>query len=206
MTQTKAETNNKPKRFDIPVGRIGDYAEEAKDPSFMGKLTGNLQHIPKIQRMMKFEYPEFNWQMTLGDEETRCYQKFAQYISRFGYDDRGKVWSVIYPQQGLATFMGNVNIKITVTGVRGWIDENKKKVSSDIGVKGQVWFSTESKCLKAFNRFMHRYKGTPYEFPLSKINAIKQTTHKQGDPSDPHLCISSGVNKIIRNPKFAEHP
>ena len=63
-------------------------------------ITGNLDNIDKITRMQKILWPQFSWQAIPGDESSRVYEMFAQDISRIGYDDEGRIWSIICPQRG----------------------------------------------------------------------------------------------------------
>jgi hypothetical protein len=54
--------------------------------------------------------------MVRGVPSTRVYQTLAKYISRLGYDNAGRVWSIICPQFGLRTDVANFNMEVTVTG------------------------------------------------------------------------------------------
>lgn len=37
--------------------------------------------------------------------------------------------------------LGEMNIEVTVTGNRGWVNEPEKDVYANLGVCGRVWFS-----------------------------------------------------------------
>ena len=86
--------------------------------------------------------------MVPGNDSTRVYCRFTEYISRYGYDDEGQVWSVICPQQGADLGrLGEANVEITVTGVRGYLDEMAKpspSVAVELGVMVQVWLTSQT--------------------------------------------------------------
>ena len=86
--------------------------------------------------------------MVPGNDSTRVYCRFTEYISRYGYDDEGQVWSVICPQQGADLGrLGEANVEITVTGVRGYLDEAAKpspSVAVELGVMGQIWLTIQT--------------------------------------------------------------
>jgi len=166
-----------PVPFDCPAGWEGGYAESNPEFFYPEKkpdlssipITTNLANIDKITRQIKIKYPIFSWQMVPGDETTRCYVKFSEDISRIGYDDKGRIWSIICPQQGFKTgCLGEFNIEYTVTGVRGWVNEPKRSVGCEIGVLGQAWFSTDKKNarLKAIATLWQ----STWIFPMQKAN------------------------------------
>src|SRR5215208_6199628 len=156
----------------VPPGWIGGFDKTNPkfaypDPDLSSlPLYDNLANIDKLQRQQKVLWPEFSW-LTVPDlpppvrEASRCFQMFAPDISRLGYDDTGRVWSIVCPQQGacLGVF-GCLNIEVTVTRQRGWVDETiqtdyqtksksekeKEKgkdngVAADLTVEGKIWFS-----------------------------------------------------------------
>ena len=96
------------------------YSPEKPDLSDL-PITGNLDNIDKITRMQKVLWPQFSWQSVPGDESSRLYEMFATDISRIGYDDEGRIWSIICPQRGFGNdIVGTFMLEVTVTGVRGW--------------------------------------------------------------------------------------
>ncbi|MGA7234996.1 MAG: hypothetical protein WBY44_04920, partial [Bryobacteraceae bacterium] len=65
-------------------------------------LLGNLANIDLLQRQQGAKWPEFSWETCKGSAHPkRCFQMFAPYISRLGYTDKGRVYSIICPQQGI---------------------------------------------------------------------------------------------------------
>lgn len=156
---------------------------------------------------MKVEWPEFSWQMEPGDNTSRCFVKFAEYISRYGYDDEGKVWSLICPQQGVKlSSLGEINIEVTVTGVRGYVNEPGRSVAVDLGVKGQIWFTGDKDAmplLEALASFLAKYKE--YAFPFTKSKAIKVLTNEVGNPRQPLFRNADGMCKDFLSPPFTQH-
>ena len=75
-----------------------------------------MENIDKLTRMQKVRFPEFSWEMLPGSPSTRIFTTFATYISRMGYDNNGRVWSIICPQMGFGGAIGNFNVEVTVTG------------------------------------------------------------------------------------------
>ena len=70
---------------------------------------------------------------------------FAHDISRLGYDDAGRVWSIICPQQGVCVpDITCLNVEVTVTGQRGWADETTREMAADMSVVGKIWFTPAS--------------------------------------------------------------
>ena len=54
---------------------------------------------------------------------------------RIGYTNTGRVFSIMCPQQGITLrLLGTLNVEVTVTGTRGWVNENNRKLAADIGV------------------------------------------------------------------------
>ena len=40
-----------------------------------------------------------------------------------------------------APSLGSLNVEVTVTGNRGWVDETTKEIAVDMGVVGKIWFA-----------------------------------------------------------------
>ncbi|WP_191992974.1 hypothetical protein [Sphingomonas parva] len=174
-------------------------------------MLDNMANINLLQRQLDVLWPEFSWQTVIGDETSRCYQMFAPDISRAGYDVTGRVYSIICPQQGAwSPTLGDLNIEVTVTGNRGWVNEDASDldtdlVAADMTVTGKIWFgpSAKDKYVYKLLRLILEAEGLP--FPLDKANAIQVTLHRVGDPSQPIISIRSGINPGFPNPGFALH-
>lgn len=170
-------------------------------------ILGNLDNIPNITRQQKVEWPEFSWLATPGDSSSRVFQRFAHDISRLGYDDTGRVWSIICPQQGTcSTTVGCMNVEITVTGQRGWVDEATRELAADMTVEGTIWFSPSAHQRPLVRAAWDLFAGASLPFPSDKANAIKVTTHKEGSPSEPIFPVRKDQTTAFQSPNFARHP
>ena len=187
-----------------------DFAYPKADLSSL-PLLDNMANIDRLERQVRILWPEFSWQYRPGDPETRCYQMFAPDISRIGYDATGRVWSIICPQQGAASpLLGSLNVEVTVTGQRGWVDEAAPQrdydlLAADLNVVGKVWFgpSALKKKTVQFVKAVCDRSGRP--FPFDKSHAIEITLHRVGQPGVPTLRARSGVDSSFENPSFALH-
>jgi hypothetical protein len=174
-------------------------------------MLDNMANIRMLDRQLYVLWPEFSWETIIGDPNSRCFQMFAPDISRAGYDKAGRVYSIICPQQGAySPTLGDLNIEVTVTGQRGWVNESAKPldydlVAADMTVTGKIWFgpSASDKLLFKFLRMIFQHEKLP--FPLDKENAIHVRLHKVGDPEQPIINVRSGINGAFQNPGFAMH-
>jgi hypothetical protein len=168
-----------------------------------------MANINLLQRQQKVCWPEFSWRTVLNDETSRCFQMFSPDISRIGYTDKGRVYSIICPQQGVYhPHLGTLNIEVTVTGQRGWVDENApkdKNVAADLTVMGQIWFSPDAhqNSLVKFLWTLFANKGLP--FPSSKANSIKVTLFNSQTKTLTILPGRSGESTRFKSPDFARH-
>ena len=174
-------------------------------------LLGNMDNIPLLDRQLDVLWPEFSWQTKIGDEKSRCYQMFAPDISRAGYTKEGRIYSIICPQQGSwSPTFGDLNIEVTVTGNRGWVNESTKTldydlVAADMNVVGKIWFGPSAKLRPWYNLLKLIFAIEGLAFPLDKANAIQVNLHQVGDPHEPTINVRSGVSKAFPNPPFALH-
>ncbi|WP_172329432.1 hypothetical protein [Mangrovicoccus sp. HB161399] len=198
----------------VPVpGWIGGFAQS--DPHFaypdpeLGALPllDNMANIARLQRQQAVLWPEFSWQSVPGDESSRCYQMFAPDISRIGYTDEGRVYSIICPQQGACSpAFGCLNVEVTVTGQRGWVDETARTMAADMTVTGKVWFSPSAKESGLVRMLWHAFEALGSKFPHDKAHAIEVATHLKGDPSQPVFPLRKGETDAFAIPDFARHP
>ncbi|NES21259.1 MAG: hypothetical protein F6K41_20590 [Symploca sp. SIO3E6] len=196
----------------IPPGWQGGFAES--NPAFAYPepnlssipMTGNMDNINKLTRQQGVFWPEFSWLTHLGDPSSRCFQRFAHDISRLGYDDAGRIWSIICPQQGacLRSF-ACYNVEVTVTGVRGWVNEPDRELAGDMTVTGKVWFSPSSLSNWFVKHAWELFEKHHLSFPFDKEHAIEVTTHKVGDPNQPIFPVLKGQCPDFEAPKFAQH-
>ncbi len=190
----------------IPAGWIGGFSEHPpKQPYPNSKLLSslpfekNLDHIPNITRMLRAKWPEFSWETTPGDPKTRMFQMFAPDISRLGYDDKGRVWSIICPQQGVyfQTLGATMNIEVTVTGNRGWINESasaKELFAADITIKPTIWFSPDSNAGWFWQQLVKLDNKWSNKLPLSKSKGIRINATDENGESDIHVRMGERAN------------
>ena len=168
-------------------------------------ILGNLDNIPLLTRQQRVQWPQFSWLSVEGNEDSRVYQMFAPNISRLGYTDDGRIYSIICPQIGFGSEMlGEMNVEVTVTGNRGWVNEPEKDVYADLGVEGKIWFSEptgkRSKLLTLLEKVLRRN-----DFPFSKDQAILIATNMPGDTTNPTFNLISGTNPTFDIPSFGNH-
>jgi hypothetical protein len=199
----------------IPPGWIGGFAQS--NPKFAYPkpdlsslpLLDNMANIDRLQRQQKVLWPEFSWETVLRDPDSRCFQMFSPDISRIGYTDEGRAYAIICPQQGVYhPHWGTLNIEVTVTGNRGWVDEKApkdKNLAADMTVLGQIWFSpaAQQSSLAAVFWWLFTKNGLP--FPSSKANSIKVSLFNSQNSSLTILPVRSGESTRFKSPAFARH-
>lgn len=194
-------------------GWIGGFAES--NPAFAYPnpdlsslpMLGNLDNIDKLQRQQPVKWPEFSWETIPGDPGSRCYQMFAPYISRLGYTDEGRVYSIICPQQGACSpKFGCMNVEVTVTGQRGWVNEKSTEaLAADMTVEGKIWFSPSALQSAKVKLLWALFDTLGYKFPSDKSKAICVTTFKPGHPDQPVFPLTYGETTAFPIPEFARH-
>jgi hypothetical protein len=174
-------------------------------------MLDNMANIPLLQRQLDVLWPEFSWQTVIGDESSRCYQMFAPDISRAGYTAAGRVYSIICPQQGAySPMLGDLNIEVTVTGNRGWVNESASDLDADLvaidmSVVGKIWFGPLAKDKHIYKLLELILAAENLPFPADKAHAIQVRLHQVGDPAQPNIQVRSGVSDAFPNPDFALH-
>lgn len=185
-------------------GWIGGF-----EPNDLSKfpMLDNLENIDKLQRQQKVLWPEFSWETEPGNSDPkRCYQMFAPDISRLGYTNEGRVYSIICPQQGTcAPNIGSMNVEVTVTGNRGWADEKNRTLAADMSVVGKIWFSPSARENKFIEQIMKDFNKDNLPFPSTKANAIVIRTFKPGYPDQIVFPLSSNLSTDFPIPDFARH-
>lgn len=198
----------------IPAGWIGGFA--ATDQKFAYptpdlsslRMLKNMDKIDLLERQQAILWPEFSWETEPGDSDPkRCFQMFAPDISRVGYTDRGRVYSIICPQQGVESpSLGSINVEITVTGQRGWVDEDTRVLACDMSVEARVWFGPGAHENPAVKLLWKVLDELGHDFPISKDKAVLVKTHEPGDPDQPIFQLSKGETARFEAPEFARHP
>ncbi|WP_310555611.1 hypothetical protein [Flavobacterium sp.] len=197
--------------LNIPAGWVGGFPPAnmpnmvypKRDLSSLPML-GNMDNINFLQRQLGVKWPEFSWETEKGAKDPkRCFQQFSPYISRIGYTNEGRIYSIICPQQGI--WLEDeicLNVEITVTGQRGWVNESTKELAADMTVEGKIWFTpAEHQGLKLRGLLPLLPKG----YPINKENAIRVLTHLPNDPNQPIFQVNKGLTPRFTNPDFAKH-
>jgi hypothetical protein len=159
--------------------------------------------------MLRAKWPEFSWEVTKGDPNSRMFQMFAPDISRLGYDNTGRVWSIICPQQGvyLSTIGLTLNVEVTVTGNRGWINEeasNADLFAADIRIQPTIWFSADSQDGHLWKLFLKLNEKLAGLLPLSKAQGIKLNSSNV-DGTDDIIQVRMGEYPDYAFPESAKH-
>lgn len=203
-----------PKSSTIPPGWVGGFAQsnpkfEYPNPDLTSlPLLDNMANIDLLTRQWPVEWPEFSWETIHGDPKSRCFQMFAPYISRIGYDNTGRIYSIICPQQGVwIEGFATLNIEVTVTGQRGWVDETNhdNNLAADMTVVGKIWFSPDSHQSPFVKFLWQAFSSTGLPFPATKENAIVISTHEMGNPHQPIFPVRKGETTLFKSPPFARH-
>jgi hypothetical protein len=194
-------------------GWVGGFAES--NPAFAYPnpdlsslpMLDNLANIDKLQRQQPVKWPEFSWETIPGNPKSRCYQMFAPYISRLGYTNEGRVYSIICPQQGACSpKFGCMNVEVTVTGQRGWVNETSPQgLAADMTVVGKIWFSPSALQSTKVKLLWALFDSRGLQFPSDKSKAICVTTFKPNHPEQPIFPLSYGETKAFPIPEFARH-
>lgn len=131
---------------------------------------------------------------------------FAPDISRLGYTDHGRVFSIICPQQGTySPAFGTLNVEVTVTGQRGWVTESSKEMAGDMSVVGKIWFSPSAHQKEKVKLIWDLFKDSKLPFPFDKSSAIRVSTHKPGNAQEPIFPLRKGETTSFDIPAFAKH-
>jgi hypothetical protein len=187
----------------LPEGWKGGFKDTTKADLSDLEITGNRDNIDKITRTQKIFWPEFSWLSIPGDEKSRVYEMFAKDVSRIGYDDDGRIWSLICPQRALfVPPFGTVMIEVTVLGVKGWVDEPTKDMFANIGIRGNIWIESENDLV---NEFKAAFENVGKDFPLSKEHAIKINAHAVGNPDEEFWPVKQGLDPNFEHPSFTTH-
>ncbi|SDH66418.1 hypothetical protein [Chitinophaga filiformis] len=203
-------------QFSIPPGWVGGFPQSNSHfaypyPNLSSlPMLDNMDNIDLLERQQSVEWPEFSWETEKGKPDTkRCFVMFSPDISRIGYDDYGRVYSIICPQQGIwIPGIGCLNVEVTVTGQRGWVDEPNREfnLAADMTVEGKIWFSPSAKQNLFVKLLWSLFRKSSLPFPSEKAHAIKVTTHEFQNPAQPIFPVRRGESSLFVSPEFARHP
>jgi hypothetical protein len=202
------------KNSSVVSGWQGGFAESSPEfaypyPNLSSlPMLDNMANIDLLQRQQAVNWPEFSWETEKGSSDPkRCFQMFAPDISRLGYTNTGRVYSIICPQQGISSpSFGTINVEVTVTGQRGWVDETNKSLAADMSVVGKVWFSPSAKGNKLVQKLWSHFEKSKQPFPSEKSKAIVIYTHKVDQPEHPAFPLVKGESVGFDVPDFSKHP
>ena len=197
-----------------PPGWIGGFEES--NPAFAYPkpdlsslpMYHNMTHISLLKRQQGVQWPQFSWQTIPGEEDTRCFQMFSPYISRLGYNDEGRVYSIICPQQGVwLKGFGTLNVEVTVTGNRGWVNEETRELAADLTVDPKLWFSPDARQSPLGKMVWTAFEALAgnWPFPDSKKHAIQLRTNAPGKPDQPIFPLRKGKTQNFDSPPFTDH-
>ena len=200
-------------KLDVVPGWLGGF--EASNPAFSYPtpdlsslaMQDNMRNIAKLQRQQAVKWPEFSWQTKMGHADPkRCYQMFAPDFSRIGYTDTGRVYSIICPQQGITSpSFGTLNVEVTVTGTRGWVNEDNLECAADLAVVGKIWFSPSANQNFIVKQLWEHFEKSKLPFPSTKSQAIVVSTHKVASPEQPNFALNKGQSDNFKIPGFSNH-
>ena len=206
-----------PKLPPIPPGWIGGFSKS--NPAFAYpkpnlsslQLEHNMAHLKLLKRQQGVRWPEFSWEIIKGKKSTRCFQMFSPFISRLGYTNTGQVYSIICPQQGVWIFDEVcLNVEVTVTGVRGWVDESsdpkKRVLAADMTVKPRVWLTPSEHQGNKLKMAWPILEALFPELPLSKKQAILINTYRPKTKQKiADFPVRKGETDLFESPPFAKH-
>ena len=159
--------------FAAPVGQYGEY-RQAPAPA-----EGEVARVQLADRS--------------GPTETsRCFQMFSPDISRLGYTDEGRVYSIICPQQGvLLSFVWLPEYRSDGDRQQGLgrRDDPKHGIAADLTTEGKIWFTPLALKQHPIAKLLwdiFRNSGLP--FPDKKANAIIVTLRNSQDTSNARLA------------------
>jgi hypothetical protein len=170
-------------------------------------LYDNMANIHRLRRQSDIRWPEFSWESDPGESDPkRVFQMFAPDISRIGYTELGRVYSIICPQQGLdSPALGSLNVEITVTKQRGWFDEDTRELACDMSVVAKIWFGPGFRENFAVKMLWKMLREFGHDLPITKAKAVQVSTCASGEPDQPIFPIRNGVSTRFEAPEFAVH-
>ena len=130
----------KSKRSEIDISYTGGLIDDRLENM---KLYGNHERDEQGTRMARGWWPEFRWNITDSNVDysyDMVYQRFDQDITRLLYNDKGEILSLICPQIGnCVDYLGCLKSEVTITHIKGWINEKEKKAHGYLKGVLAVW-------------------------------------------------------------------
>lgn len=209
--QLKSKTSAAPPKKKTLSGYIGGFAQSNKAFTYPKPdlssliMEDNLTNTAHIQRVLGIKYPIFSWETQPGKKDTkRVFLEFPDYIAQFGYDDQGQIHALQCPQMAFASpLLGMINAEVSITSVRGWVDEKAKSLAADATTTVQLWFSPEGLKNPIVTQLRAYLMRTKLPFPDQKKNSVKVTCHAPGNQKKPIYGFRAGENPTYKSPDFA---
>ena len=100
----------------------------------------------------EFKWPEYPLDK---DNTDNVYSRVTQDISRLLYNDKGEILSFICPQRGQCiNHFGCVRVEITVSHIKGWVNEEKKTANGYFKGFLTIWIDEYDKKSKKDNNLI----------------------------------------------------
>jgi hypothetical protein len=96
-----------------------------------------------------------------------------------------------------------INVEVTVTGQRGWVNEDTKEIAADMMVEGKIWLTPGENQGGLLRAIWPLLKYSSRKYPINKENAIRVLTHLPGNPKEPIFQLGKGLSPRFKNPEFA---
>jgi hypothetical protein len=61
-----------------------------------------------------------------------------------------------------------MNVEVSVTGQRGWVDETTRQLAADMTVEGKIWFSNSGLKHQTIQDFLKAFTSKSLPFPPTK--------------------------------------
>ena len=134
---------------------------------------------------------------------------FSPDISRLGYTDEGRVYSVICPQQGSCSDLFgclNVEVTVTVTGAGSTRRPRNRKVAFDLTTEAKVWFTPFALKQHPIAALLWEiFRTSGLAFPDKKSNALIINLWNSDDTTNHVLPGRSSKPRALKVLRCAKH-
>ena len=97
-----------------------------------------------------------------------------------------------------------MNVEVTVTGQRGWVDETTRELAADMTVEGKIWFGPSMHRSSLGAELLALCTDLPHPFPSNKANAIIVTTHAHEHPEQPIFPVLTEGNHALYKSRLCQ--
>ena len=95
------------------------------------------------------------------------------------------VFDYLSSARGLLALSRTMNVEVTVTGQRGWVNETDRELAADMSVVGKIWFSPSALQNPIVKLLWSHFEKSKQPFPFRKSSAIVVYTHRVGQADQP---------------------